>query len=166
MMMNNTANLLELAQQASEHLLSRQMKVCTAESCTGGYLAQTLTALPGSSAWFDCGWVTYSNFSKQKLLNVPEALITTHGAVSEVVVGSMAKGALMYSQADLAIAITGIAGPTGGTPDKPVGTVWLAWQLREYDPITRCAQFKGDRDWVRNQAVAMALQMILNLPPY
>jgi nicotinamide-nucleotide amidase len=155
--------MFNLSQQVSQYLLAQQMLVCTAESCTGGYLAQMLTSLPGSSAWFDCGFVTYSNSSKQKLLNVPENIILKHGAVSEQVAISMAEGALDLSNADLAIAITGIAGPTGGTPDKPVGTVWLAWQLRGQDSITRCEHFLGDRQAIREQAVIMALKMILHI---
>ncbi len=117
-------------------------------------LAQSLTTLPGSSAWFDCGWVTYSNTAKQKLLNVPKELIVQHGAVSEPVAIAMAMNALQLSNAALAISITGIAGPSGGSIDKPVGTVWLAWQLREYAVITRCEHFLGDR---RNMSTSRKL---------
>lgn len=159
--MQNNPDLLTLATSACEHLLAQQMKVCCAESCTGGYLAQMLTALPGSSAWFECGFVTYSNAAKIKLLSVPEALIAKHGAVSEAVAVAMAQGALALSAADLSIAITGIAGPTGATKDKPIGTVWFAWQLRNREVITRCEHFSGDRDAVREKSVAQALQMIV-----
>jgi nicotinamide-nucleotide amidase len=161
--MKNTQDLSQLMAQVGPYLLARQMKVCTAESCTGGYLAQMLTALPGSSAWFDCGFVTYSNSAKQKILQVPEDVILKHGAVSETVAINMAMGALSLSSADLAISITGIAGPGGATPDKPLGTVWFAWQLREYDAMTRCEHFSGDREAVRQQAVMMALKMILQI---
>ncbi|MFA6038221.1 MAG: CinA family protein [Legionellales bacterium] len=161
--MSYTQGLLSLTQQVSTYLRAQKITVCTAESCTGGYLAQMLTTLPGSSDWFDCGFVTYSNSSKQKLLNVPENTILKHGAVSEQVAISMAQGALDQSSADLAIAITGIAGPTGATADKSVGTVWFAWQLRERDAITRCEHFLGDRTAIREQAVAKALGMILQI---
>lgn len=163
-MINTNPNLYQLTESASQYLLSRQIKVCTAESCTGGYLAQMLTALPGSSEWFDCGFVTYSNASKQKLLNVPPQVIDTYGAVSENVAASMTQGALDLSAADLAIAITGIAGPGGGSAEKPVGTVWFAWQLRHQQAVTRCEHFKGDRTAIREQALAMALSMILQIP--
>jgi nicotinamide-nucleotide amidase len=162
--MNNHPDLFQLTQQVTEYLLAQTIKVCTAESCTGGYLAQMLTALPGSSDWFDCGVVTYSNFAKQKILNVPEAIILQHGAVSEAVAQRMALEVLALSKADLAIAITGIAGPSGGSANKPVGTVWFAWQFRDYEAITRCEHFLGDRQAVRQQAVATALQMILQIP--
>lgn len=161
--MDNNSNLFQLTQQVTEYLLAQTIKVCTAESCTGGYLAQMLTALPGSSDWFDCGFVTYSNFAKQKILNVPEHLISKYGAVSQQVATRMAQGALDLSNADLAIAITGIAGPDGGSTEKPVGTVWLAWQLRERDTITRCEHFLGDREGIRKQAVTKALEMILQI---
>lgn len=161
--MSYTQQLLALIQQVSSKLLVQKMTVCTAESCTGGYLAQILTALPASSSWFDCGFITYSNSSKQKLLNVPQELILKYGAVSENVAVSMAQNALDLSAADLAIAITGIAGPSGGTTEKPVGTVWFSWQLRGYDPITRLEHFSGDRDHIREQAVAKALEMILQI---
>lgn len=156
-------DLLALIEQAHHILLAKQLRVATAESCTGGFLAQILTALPGSSSWFDCGVVTYSNESKQKLLDVPAEIIDKHGAVSEPVAIAMAQGILQISNADLSIAITGIAGPTGGNNDKPVGTVWFAWQLRHKDTITRCTHFSGDRDLIRTQAVATALEMILSL---
>lgn len=162
-MSTTNPDLLPLTLEVSQYLQTQQMTVCTAESCTGGYLAQMLTSLAGSSGWFDCGFVTYSNLSKHKLLNVPEDLIQKYGAVSENVAVSMAQGALDLSHADLAIAITGIAGPTGGTVEKPVGSVWLAWQLREQDAITRLEHFSGDRTAIREQAVAMALKMILQI---
>lgn len=161
--MNNNLGLFKLTSHVCDYLFAKQIKVCTAESCTGGYLAQMLTTLPGSSDWFDCGFVTYSNLSKQKLLNVPESIINKYGAVSENVAISMAQGALDQSNADLAIAITGIAGPTGGTADKPVGTVWFAWKLREREAITRCEHFLGDRTAIREQAVVKALEMILKI---
>lgn len=141
-----------------ELLKQRQLNVATAESCTGGMLAQQLTSLAGSSAYFDRGWVTYSNASKTDLLAVPAELITEQGAVSEAVAKAMALGALVRSQADLAIAITGIAGPGGGSADKPVGTVCFAWAVRQRQCLTRRVQFSGDRKHIRELACEIALK--------
>jgi len=161
--MYNDPELFQLAEQTGEYLQAQQMMICTAESCTGGWLAEVITAVPGSSAWFDCGFVTYSNSAKQRLLSVPEVVINEAGAVSEPTAIAMAQGGLAASQADLCVSITGIAGPGGATVDKPLGTVWLAWQVREREAVTRCHQFDGDRHAVRRQAVKVALEMAQKL---
>jgi nicotinamide-nucleotide amidase len=139
-------------------LLARQgLKISTAESCTGGWLAKTLTDRAGSSAWFEFGFVSYGNNAKQALLGVTEELLKDHGAVSQQVAEAMATGARRASGADLAVAITGIAGPTGGSEDKPVGTVWLAWAGPADQLGAERREFPGDRAAVRRQAVAAAL---------
>lgn len=131
-------------------------KLATAESCTGGLIAAHCTDVPGSSDWFERGFVTYSNAAKTELLGVDAALIATHGAVSEPVVRAMARGALAHSCAQVAVAVTGIAGPGGGSADKPVGTVWLAWATATRLEST-CQLFAGDRRAVREASVAYAL---------
>jgi nicotinamide-nucleotide amidase len=139
-------------------------RLATAESCTGGFIAKCLTDVPGSSAWFERGYVTYSNAAKSTDLGVSAALIARQGAVSEPVARAMARGALRASGADLAVAVTGIAGPDGGTPGKPVGTVWFAWARRQGTRIavsSRCRRFRGDRDAVRRQTVAQAIAGLL-----
>ncbi|MEW6039809.1 MAG: CinA family protein [Pseudomonadota bacterium] len=138
-------------------------KLATAESCTGGWIAQCVTSIPGSSAWFERGFVTYSNESKEELLGVPAEVIATHGAVSAETVAAMAGGALARSRADCAVAVSGIAGPAGGSPDKPVGTVWLAWQLKGAAPITRRFRFEGGREAVRREAVMAALEGLIDV---
>jgi nicotinamide-nucleotide amidase len=138
------------------------MRVATAESCTGGGIAQTLTAIAGSSEWFECGFVTYSNASKQSMLGVQPAILDEQGAVSEAVVAGMAVGALARSEAQLAVAVSGVAGPGGGSEDKPVGTVWLAWLLAGQPVNSRCFHFKGDREAVRYQAVEAAIDGLLS----
>lgn len=143
-------------------LEARNSMLVVAESCTGGWLAQSCTAASGSSRWFERGFVTYSNQSKQDMLGVPEDLIATHGAVSEAVVRAMVGGAIARSRADVGVAISGIAGPTGGSPDKPVGTVWFAWAGP--DGVTaRGVRLFGDRGMVRRQAVMIALEGLLAL---
>ncbi|MEY4685481.1 MAG: hypothetical protein RLZ25_1940 [Pseudomonadota bacterium] len=132
----------------------------TAESCTGGGIAQAVTAIAGSSAWFDRGFVTYSNSAKTEMLAVSPALIERHGAVSEEVVKAMTYGALQASRADWVIAVSGIAGPGGGSAEKPVGTVWLAWQQRGSRAFTERALFAGDRTSVREQTVKRALEVL------
>ncbi len=157
--MNTTdqATLEALAERLGVLLRSAGQTVATAESCTGGWVGQCLTAIPGSSAWYDRGFVTYSYASKSDLLGVPAQLIATRGAVSEAVALSMAEGVLAHSVADWSVAITGIAGPDGGTPDKPVGTVCFAWAGRDGTRATRTCRFVGHRAEVRAQAVATAL---------
>ena len=138
-------------------LEARHLKLCSAESCTGGWLAKCLTDRPGSSAWFEFGFVTYGDNAKCKLLGVREATLAEHGAVSQQVAQQMASGARRVSGADLAVALTGIAGPAGGTADKPVGTVWLAWAGPEGLLGAELRTFPGDRAAIRSQAVAAAL---------
>lgn len=141
-------------------LASAGQTLVTAESCTGGGIAQAVTAIAGSSAWFDRGFVTYSNAAKTEMLKVSHQLIEQHGAVSEDVVKAMTQGALASSSADWAIAVSGIAGPGGGSLEKPVGTVWLAWQQRGSAPLAECAVFQGDRTSVREQTIKRALSVL------
>ena len=156
-------NLYELAAQVGIALRTRNRTLAIAESCSGGWIAKIITDIPGSSGWFDRGFVTYSNAAKVELLGVREATIAQHGAVSAEVVAEMAAGALERSPADLVIAVSGIAGPEGGTSDKPVGTVYLAWALRGGLVQTEIRQFPGNRDAVRLEAVAAALQGVLDV---
>lgn len=151
------ARLEALARDVASHLEASEQVVTLAESCTGGWIAKLLTDIAGSSAWFGQGLVTYSNTAKSRLLGVPDGLLAEHGAVSEEVVRRMASGALETAQADVAIAVSGVAGPGGGTAAKPVGTVWLGWALRSGFVISRRECFSGDRDDVRRAAVAEAL---------
>ena len=150
--------LLELAGQVGAKLLARKETIAVAESCTGGYAAQILTALPGSSAWFDRGFVVYTNTAKQEILQVSEHILAVYGAVSQEAARAMAVGALARSHADRAFAITGIAGPDGGIPEKPVGTVFFAWVWRDGRYLGKTACFSGDRRAIRRQAVVYALQ--------
>ncbi len=138
-------------------LLRRGAKVAAAESCTGGWIAKTFTDMPGSSAWFEYGFVTYGDNAKQDLLAVDPAMLELHGAVSEPVALAMARGAVVRSGAEFAVAVTGIAGPDGGSADKPVGTVWFAWAA-DGRVEAECHQLQGDRDTVRRQTVTRALQ--------
>ncbi|MFZ4550318.1 MAG: CinA family protein [Aquabacterium sp.] len=153
----STETPLTEASWLAERLLSHGWRVATAESCTGGLIAATCTELSGSSQWFERGFVTYSNEAKTELLGVPAALIAEHGAVSQAVAQAMAVGALTHSHADIAVAVTGVAGPTGGTPDKPVGTVWLAWAQRSGVVHAECLHLSGDRAAIRQATVAHAL---------
>ena len=162
-MIDGEDGLYTLAEQIGTVLRKHDHKLAAAESCTGGWVCQAVTDVAGSSAWFDCGFVTYTNTAKQQLLGVPESVLTAFGAVSEETVFAMAAGALRNSQADCAVAVSGIAGPTGAAPGKPVGTVWFAWQRREGRCATRRIQFDGDRRSVRRQAVVVALQGILEM---
>ena len=145
----------------ADALRARDWMLATAESCTGGLIAAACTDLAGSSDWFERGFVTYSNAAKHELLGVDEALIGTHGAVSEPVALAMAQGALARSRAQLAVAVTGIAGPAGGTPDKPVGTVWIATASQDGAAQASCFRFEGDRRAVREATVGQALEMLL-----
>jgi nicotinamide-nucleotide amidase len=156
------AALAALAAQLAERLLARGLKLVTAESCTGGWIAKCLTDIAGSSDWFERGFVTYSNAAKQDALGVSAETLSVHGAVSEPTVREMATGALRHSQAQVALSVSGIAGPTGGSVDKPVGTVWFAWAWPDRSVSARHHQFKGDRDAVRRAAVATALQGLLD----
>lgn len=151
----------QLANAVARLMLSRGLHLAVAESCTGGWVAMALTAIAGSSEWFDRGYVTYSNCAKQQMLGVSEATLARHGAVSEQTVAEMTARALAASGTDLALAISGIAGPGGGTEDKPVGTVWIAWQRKSHPPVTLRRHFDGDREAVRRQAVVQALQGLI-----
>ncbi len=152
-----------IAASLGDALRRRGLSLVAAESCTGGWLAKVVTDIAGSSEWFDRGFVTYSNRAKQEMLGVSAATLESVGAVSEAVVAEMAAGALSYSRARVAIAISGIAGPGGGSPEKPVGTVWFAWALPDTAPVTQRFQFAGERDEVRHQAVRVALERLLEL---
>ena len=140
---------------------ARGIKLATAESCTGGWVAQTVTAIAGSSGWFDRGFVTYSNAAKRDMLGVPETTLDRHGAVSEATARAMAIGALEHSRGDWSVAITGIAGPSGGTPDKPVGTVCFAWAWRAGGCEAQTCHFPGGRTEVRALSVRHALRGLL-----
>jgi nicotinamide-nucleotide amidase len=152
----------ELARQVGAALKARGLSLVTAESCTGGWVAMALTAIPGSSDWFERGYVTYSNAAKREELGVGEATLERHGAVSEETAREMAAGALKSGRGQVALAITGVAGPTGGTRDKPVGTVCFAW-AQGSKISSRTKRFDGDRDSVRRQSVVHALQGVLEL---
>ena len=158
-MIRSTAmNELEnLAEKIGNELLSRGEKLTTAESCTGGWVAQTITAIAGSSGWFDRGFVTYSNAAKHEMLGVTESTLERHGAVSEATARAMAQGALAHSHADWAISITGIAGPGGGSPEKPVGTVCFAWASNNGGSEAQTRIFSGERTSIREQSVHHAL---------
>ncbi len=150
-----------LAAELGRRLLDQGLTMATAESCTGGWIAKVMTDIAGSSAWFDRGFVTYSNAAKQQMLGVSPETLATWGAVSAEVVTEMAQGALTRSEAGFAVAVSGIAGPDGGTEDKPAGTVWFAWAGRGKETQTRRIQFAGDRNEVRHQAVREAIEGIL-----
>jgi nicotinamide-nucleotide amidase len=151
------ADLKELAERVGQLLLAHEAKLATAESCTGGWIAKCLTDVPGSSAWFEYGFVTYGDSAKESMLAVDPALLEQHGAVSREVVQAMAVAAHAVSEADIAVAVSGIAGPDGGTQDKPVGTVWLAWLGPRGRATSERVHFAGDRDAVRRQTVIAAL---------
>ncbi|HET9820883.1 MAG TPA: CinA family protein [Burkholderiaceae bacterium] len=164
--MNDSSSLLDAGLAArwvaplADALRARGWRLATAESCTGGLIAAACTALAGSSDWFERGFVTYSNGAKTDQLGVDAGLIAAHGAVSEPVARAMAEGALARSGADLAVAVTGIAGPGGAVPGKPVGTVWLAVAVRGAHTRAECLQLDGDRAAVRSQTVGLALQRL------
>ncbi len=153
-------NTLQLCEQLASTLLARGWMVATAESCTGGMIAARCTDLSGSSQWFERGFVTYSNAAKSELLGVPAELIAQHGAVSEAVARAMADGTVRHAHAQVSVAVTGIAGPAGGSADKPVGTVWFAWCINEQLSSERRV-FAGDRAAIREATVAHALQGLI-----
>ncbi|HZX26168.1 MAG TPA: CinA family protein [Telluria sp.] len=155
-----TNDILELAAQVGRALQAKGLLLATAESCTGGGISTAITEIAGSTGWFDCGFVVYSNASKTELLDVPAALIAQHGSVSEEVAAVMAEGALSNSNAHVAVSTTGIAGPTGAVPGKPVGTVCFAWARNGHTHTERLV-FQGDRQGVREQTVRHALQGLL-----
>ena len=150
----------ELARRVGERLKAANAVLATAESCTGGWVAQVVTSIAGSSAWFDRGFVTYSDAAKQELLGVGAETLRAHGAVSEATAREMARGALERSQATVAVSITGVAGPGGGTPQKPVGTVCFAW-AQAGGTLSETRHLAGDRESVRRQSVVVALEGVL-----
>ena len=155
-------NATDLTKTLAQILLSRNWTVSLAESCTGGLVCATLTELAGSSEWFERGYITYSNEAKTESLSVPAVLIETHGAVSEQVAKAMAEGARINSGSNVAISITGVAGPTGGSKEKPVGTVCFGWAT-ENQTFTKTMRFDGDRQMVRQQATEFALAELIAL---
>lgn len=152
-----------LAAQLAQVLRARGLRVATAESCTGGLVAAAMTSIAGSSEWFERGFVTYSNDAKREMLDVPPELITAHGAVSEAVARAMAQGALAKSAADCALSVTGVAGPGGGTRDKPVGMVCFGWSLRTGAASVATRRFPGDRSAVRAASVEASLAGLIRL---
>jgi nicotinamide-nucleotide amidase len=157
------AKLEELGAAVGRTLLAQAQTLATAESCTGGWIAKTVTDVAGSSAWFDCGITAYSYEAKEALLGVRPETLLKFGAVSEETALEMVSGALTHSGASIAVAVTGIAGPGGGTTDKPVGTVWIAWKRRGHYPLMECFHFEGDRDDVRRATVAASLEGLLKI---
>lgn len=157
-----SADSVELVTRLSSLLLGRQQKICTAESCTGGLIAKTFTDLAGSSDWFERGFVTYSNAAKNEMLGVPASIIEDYGAVSEPVAAEMARGALRHSHANFAVAVTGVAGPSGGSDEKPVGTVWIAVASAD-EHIANRYQFGGGREAVRAATLVAAIEMLIDL---
>ncbi|MCR6626913.1 MAG: CinA family protein [Pseudoxanthomonas sp.] len=159
----NDEALQALAQQVGERLRQGRDHLVTAESCTGGWIAKCVTDIAGSSDWFDCGMAAYSYEAKQALLGVRPQTLETHGAVSRETVIEMVSGALVNSGASVAVAVTGIAGPGGGSPDKPVGTVWIGWKRRGGYARAEVFEFAGDREAVRRQTVETALKGLEHL---
>ncbi len=149
-------DILAAAVALASALQKQRLILATAESCTGGGIAQALTGLSGASTWFDRGFVTYSNEAKEEMLGVQASTLASVGAVSEETALEMARGAITHSRAHVSVAVTGIAGPDGGTPDKPVGTVWIAWGQKLGYAEARCFHFDGDRDAVRQQTILEA----------
>lgn len=152
-----------LAAQVGGALKSHGLMLATAESCTGGAVAMAITDIGGSSAWFERGFITYANDAKQEMLGVAQETLTRYGAVSEVVVREMVAGALVHSHAQVALAVSGIAGPSGGTPEKPVGTVWFAWGIKGGQCVAQLHHLSGGRAEIRAQSVHIALQGVLEL---
>jgi nicotinamide-nucleotide amidase len=164
--MGSDAELLDLAVHLGRKLLAARCRLATAESCTGGWIAKAMTDVPGSSQWFECGYVTYSNAAKVRDLGVSPRTLDLHGAVSEATVREMAHGAMRVSGAEIAVAVSGIAGPDGAMPGKPVGTVWFAVGCRRADGVEvecRHRLFAGDREAVRRGSVEYALQLLLQV---
>ena len=155
--------LTTLATLVGAKLKAQGVMFAAAESCTGGWVAQAVTAIAGSSGWFDRGFVTYSDAAKQEMLGVSARTLASHGAVSEETAREMAAGALAHSRAQVAVAITGVAGPGGGSPEKPVGMVCFAWAVKDRAPSAQTRHFKGNRESVRRQSVIFALQGTLEL---
>ncbi|MFT3805382.1 CinA family protein [Arenimonas sp.] len=160
---HDDTTLHRLAEEVGESLRLKRQTLCTAESCTGGWIAKMITDIPGCSDWFDSGMAAYSYEAKQALLGVRPETLMQHGAVSRETVLEMVSGALVTSGAGVAVAVTGIAGPSGGMPDKPIGTVWIAWKRRGGYPLAQVFHFPGDREAVRRQTVAASLLGLLKL---
>ena len=158
--LTNSQTLTTIAQQLGEILCKKNAKLTIAESCTGGAISEAITSVSGSSQWFEFGFVTYANSAKQQLLGVSKETLEQYGAVSEQVVKQMAQGAIKQSEADYAIAVSGVAGPDGGTEEKPVGTVWVCWQTPS-QIWTHKLVLSGDRQAVRTEAVKKSLQQLL-----
>jgi nicotinamide-nucleotide amidase len=164
--MASDKELFDLAESVGHRLLSAGRRLVTAESCTGGWIAKAMTDVAGSSRWFDCGYITYSNSAKVRDLGVADRTLEDFGAVSDATAREMAAGALRVSGADVAVSVSGVAGPDGGTPDKPVGTVWFGVAVRHGDGFEIDASvehFPGDRESVRRLTVEHALRLILRL---
>ncbi len=155
--------LYQLAERVGEALKSRALTLVTAESCTGGWVGEAVTMVPGSSDWYERGFITYTYISKREMLGVKTQTLEQRGAVSEQTVKEMVTGALAASHAQVAVAVSGVAGPAGGMPGKPVGTVCLAWALKNGEPIAETRHYAGDREAVRRQAVERALAGVLEL---
>jgi nicotinamide-nucleotide amidase len=155
--------LLQLSSLLGEKLLAHGWRIATAESCTGGGIAAAITAIAGSSSWFEYGIVSYANSAKEKLLHVNPQTLLEHGAVSQAVAEEMVAGVLALSGADIAVAVSGVAGPSGGTAEKPVGTVWFAWGFASGEIRSECFHFAGDRAAVQSQAVVQGLGGLLKL---
>ncbi len=156
-----TNDIPKLIEQLAQHCLKNKITIATAESCTGGWLAHAIVSLPGSSNWYEGGVVCYSNAMKESLLNVPMVVMEKEGAVSQTVAELMAEGILQHCHADIAVAITGIAGPDGGTKDKPVGTVWFAWAHRKGVLHSEVHHLSGDRTQIREESVIITIKGIL-----
>ena len=156
-------NLENLSAELGALLQKKNMFFTSAESCTGGLLSQSIVSVPGSSGWFGCSFVTYSNISKHKILGVSKDSLKRFGAVSEEVVTEMVDGAVAKSRADLGVAISGIAGPGGGSPDRPVGTVCIAWKLKDKQAIRSTFLFEGNRNEVRYKTVVKSLEEAIEL---
>jgi nicotinamide-nucleotide amidase len=163
--MATDAELFALAERLGNHLLNARLRLVAAESCTAGWIAKAVTDVAGSSAWFECGYVTYSNAAKIRDLGVSPETLREHGAVSEPVVREMAAGALRVSGAELAVAVSGVAGPTGGSPQKPVGTVWHCVTTRSGSVVAELLRFPGDRENIRRLTVEHALQLAIGQIP-
>jgi nicotinamide-nucleotide amidase len=155
--------LQDLARQAGIALAQDELSLATAESCTGGWLSQAITSIAGSSAWYERGFVAYAPSSKHEMLGVSDATLEQYGAVSEQTASEMAAGAIARSYAQVAVSITGIAGPDGGTTEKPVGMVCFAWIMKEGMALTETRYFNGNREEIRRQSVAGALQGVIDL---
>jgi nicotinamide-nucleotide amidase len=162
MVISAQVEIEQLATRVGAALSRRGAQLAIAESCTGGWVAQTVTSVPGSSAWFDRGFVTYTNIAKQEMLGVTAAMLEANGAVSEETARAMAEGALRHSHAQLSLAVSGVAGPAGGTPNKQVGCVCLAWAGLGIQTLSQIRYFSGSRTLIRQQAVSAALQGLLD----